>query len=103
MSLCCVAAQKVSPYIDIVLLFLHCLVPWDWRVQHLFGNRVAINPGPGSDLSLSLMNRLNQTESAVFKLWMLYFQSISFSDYLEITMAVVVPCGGRKKSPRTSI
>ena len=27
------------------------------------------------------MNRLNQTESAVFKLWMLYFQRISFSDY----------------------
>ena len=31
-----------------------------------------------SHLPLSLMNRLNKTESAVFKLWMLYFQRISF-------------------------
>ena len=31
-----------------------------------------------SHLSLSLINRLNKTESAVFKLWMLYFQRISF-------------------------
>ena len=28
--------------------------------------------------SLSLMNRLNQTESAVFNLWMLHFHRISF-------------------------
>ena len=27
-----------------------------------------------SHLPLSFMNRLNKTESAVFKLWMLYFQ-----------------------------
>ena len=31
-----------------------------------------------SHLPLSLMNRLNKTESAVFKLWMLYFQSLFF-------------------------
>ena len=31
-----------------------------------------------SHLSLSLMRRLSKTESAVFKLWMLYFQRISF-------------------------
>ena len=31
-----------------------------------------------SHLPLYLMNRLNKTESAVFKLWMLYFQRISF-------------------------
>ena len=35
-----------------------------------------------SHLPLSLMNRLNKTESSVFKLWMLYFQRIYFSDYL---------------------
>ena len=29
-------------------------------------------------LPLSLMYRLNQTETAVFKFWMLYFQRISF-------------------------
>ena len=33
-----------------------------------------------SHLPVSLMNRLNQT--AVFKLWMLYFQRIPYSDYL---------------------
>ena len=50
-----------------------------------------------SHLPLSLMNRLNKTESAVFKLWMLYFQRIFFTDYLETTTAVTVPCGGPKK------
>ena len=35
-----------------------------------------------SHLPLSLMNRLNKTESAVFKLWMLYFQRIFFTDYM---------------------
>ena len=39
---------------------------------------------------------LHKTESAVFKLWMLYFQRIFFTDYLETTTAVVVPCGGPK-------
>ena len=34
-------------------------------------------------LSFVFMNRLNQTESAVFKLWMLYFQRISFSDWFD--------------------
>ena len=34
-----------------------------------------------SHLPLSLMKRLNKTESAVFKLWMLYFQRILFTDY----------------------
>ena len=31
-----------------------------------------------SQLPFSLMNRLNQYESAVFKCWMLYLQRISF-------------------------
>ena len=38
---------KVFPYIDIVLLCLHFLVLWDCRIQLLFGNRVARNPGLG--------------------------------------------------------
>ena len=29
-------SKKVFPYIDIVLLFLHFLVLWGYRVQHLF-------------------------------------------------------------------
>ena len=33
----------------------------------------------------------------------LYSQRIPLSDYLEITTAVVVPCGGRTLSLRTSI
>ena len=32
---------------DIVLLFLHLLVLWKCRVQHLFENRVAPNSGLG--------------------------------------------------------
>ena len=39
----------------------------------------------GKHLPLSLMNRLNQTESAAFKLWMLCFQRISFQ--------IMVDCG----------
>ena len=35
-----------------------------------------------SNLPVSLMNRVNQTQSAVFKIWMLYFQRIPLSDYL---------------------
>ena len=50
-----------------------CAQPWARR-------REGFNPGLGDvrDVALSLINRLNQTESAVFKLWMLYFQRISF-------------------------
>ena len=35
-----------------------------------------------SHLPLSLINRLNKTESAVFIFWMLYFQRILLSDDL---------------------
>ena len=42
--------MQIFPYIDIpvVLLFLHFLVLWDCRVQHLFGNIVAVSPGLAS-------------------------------------------------------
>ena len=40
-------------------------------------------------LPLSVMHRLNQTESAVFKLCLLYFQRISFSDYFEHSVTLV--------------
>ena len=51
-----------------------------------------------SHLPISLMNRLNSfhTLDAVFP-------KDLFSDYLETTTAVVVQCGGQKKSSRTSI
>ena len=49
-------------------------------------------------LALSLMNRLSHMESDVFKLWMALFPIDLFSDCLESTTAVVVPCGGPKKS-----
>ena len=45
-----------------------------------------------SHLPVSLMNRLNQTVSAVFKLWMLYFQRIPFSDYFEKTKMYYCSC-----------
>ena len=40
-----------------------------------------------SHLPLSLMNRLNKTESAVFKLWMLYFERISIQIILIVPQA----------------
>ena len=47
---------------------------------------------------LTVMSRLRQTESADA-----VFPKDLLSDYVEITTAVVVPCGGPKRSPRTSI
>ena len=44
------------------------------------------------------MNRLNQTESAVFKLWILHFQMIYFY-IIQIIKAVVLSCGGPKSLP----
>ena len=53
-----------------------------------------------SHLPLSLMNRLNKIESAVFIFWMLSrFPNDPLSDYLGITTSVIVPCSGPKKSP----
>ena len=43
-----------------------------------------------SYLPVSLMNRLNQTDSAVFKLWMLYFQRIHCADYLVLSLLTSV-------------
>ena len=48
---------------------------------------------------LFCMNRLNNTESAVFIIWMLHFQRTPFTYSLEITTSVVVPCGGSKSLP----
>ena len=48
----------------------------------LFGNRVALNPGLGGvrDVASAIISheQINKTESAIFKLWMLCFQRISF-------------------------
>ena len=58
-----------------------------------------------SYLPLSLMTE-NKTESAVFKLYMLYFQRIPFTDNLETTTVKqlsLCPFGGPTTSPRTSI
>ena len=60
----------------IVSVLDHCLS--FYFSTHLLGNRVALNPGLGGMRDVSLMNRLNKTESAVFKHWMLYFQMIYF-------------------------
>ena len=49
------------------------------------------------------MNSINQTESAVFQTLDTVFPKDPFSDYSEITTAVVVPFGSRRTSPRTSI
>ena len=85
-----------------MLLCLHCLVLWDCRVQLLFGNRVALNPGLGGvrDVaSASITFALEQTQSnrvCYFQTLDAVFPKDHFSDYLEITTDVVVPCGGPK-------
>ena len=42
-----VAAVELSPYIDLVLPYLHFLVFWDCRSHNRFVSRVALNPGLG--------------------------------------------------------
>ena len=42
---------------------------------------------------------MNKAESGVFKLWMLYFQRIPYSDYLEIARTVVVRVAAVKRLP----
>ena len=49
------------------------------------------------------LNRLSQTESAVFQTLVAVFPKDLFSDYLENTRSVVVSCGGTKTVPRTSL
>ena len=78
------------------------------RVAFIVKKQIVI--APNSSVSRSVMTAdhiratlLSQTEAAVFKLWMLYFQRNPLSDHLEITTVVVVPCGSRRTSPRTSI
>ena len=79
------------------------------RVAFIVKKQIVI--APNSSVSRSVMTAdhiratclLSQTEAAVFKLWMLYFQRNPLSYHLEITTVVVVPCGSRRTSPRTSI
>ena len=73
----------------------HFLVLWDCKVQHLFESSVALNSGLGGVRNVAPViishERTQKTESAVFKLYMLHFQRIRFTDNLETTTAVVVP------------
>ena len=101
------AALNISPCIDSV--FFRFLVLWDCKVQQYYLESCA-KPGARRHEGCRIRHYLSWTDSikksllSFFKLWMLYFQrSLSRSDYLEVTTAVVVSCGGRKISPRTSI
>ena len=69
-------------------------------IHKSFESRVALNPGL---CGMRDVTSANKTESAVFIFWLLYFQRIPLSDYLEITTSVVVSCGGPKKSLCISI
>ena len=71
---------------------------------HFELERVSLNQGLGGmrdALSASISHEQTQTQSAVFKLWMLYFQipNLSTLSLLEITTAVVVLCGVIKHLP----
>ena len=76
-------------------------------VQPVFGNRVELNPGLGGVREVAsaiIFHEQTQSNRSC------YFQTSDaelpknlFSDYLQVTAAGVVPCGGPKMSPRTSI
>ena len=54
----------------------------------VFGSRDALNPGLGDVRDVIICHEQTQSNSAVFNLWMLYFQRISFSDYLHAKQLV---------------
>ena len=89
---------NVSPYIDIVLLFLHFLVLCDYWVQ-ASESRIPLTPMlmgfRDVAFSSSFMNRLKSNWVCCFSKFVgsLYFWRIPFSDYLKITTAVIVACG----------
>ena len=87
------AALKSLPVHRYSVVISHFLVLWDCKVQHLFENRVALNSGLGGVRNVASViishEQTQKTESAVFKLYMLYFQRILFTDNLETTTAVV--------------
>ena len=69
---------------NIVLLFLHSLIIWDCRIQHLFGNRVALNPGLGGvrdvTSAISCQEQTQYNRVFYFRTLDAVFQMIS-SDY----------------------
>ena len=81
----CGGPNKISPYIDIVLLVLHFLVPWNCRVQHLYESRVALNSGLGgvrdvaSEIISHEQNQLNRV--CCFHTLDVVFPKDLFSDY----------------------
>ena len=89
-----VAALKSLPVHRYSVVISYFLVLWDCTVQHLFESRVALNSGLGGVKNVASViishEQTKKNESAVFKLYMLYFQRILFTDNLETTTAVVV-------------
>ena len=89
------AALKSLPVHRYSVVISHFLVLWDYKVQHLFESRVALNSGLGGMRNVAFViishEQTQKPESAVFKLYMLYFQRILFIDNLETTTAVIVP------------
>ena len=85
-------ALKRLPVHRYSVVISHFLVLWDCTVQHLFESRVALNSGLGGVRNVVSViishEQTKNTESAVFKLYMLYFQRILFTDNLETTIAV---------------
>ena len=87
------AALNSLPVHRYSVVISHFLVLWDCKVQHLFESRVALNSGLGGVKNVASViishEQTQKNESAVFKLYMLYFQRIIFTDNLETTTAVV--------------
>ena len=79
------------------------LVLFDCRVQLLFGNRIALNPRLGGlkDVASAIISHERTLSNRVccFQTLDAVFPKDLFSDYLEITTAVVVPCGDPKMFP----
>ena len=54
------------------------MVLWVCKVQDLFGNRVALNSGLGDMRDVASAITSHEQTQSNFKVWMLYFQRISF-------------------------
>ena len=83
--------SSTTPYIDIVLLFLHFLFLWDCRIQRLFGNRVALNPGLGGvrDVASAIISH----EQIQWN-WVCYFQTLDTvfpNDLFRLFVPMMIP------------
>ena len=96
-------ALKVIPVNQYSIVIFTFSGLWDCKIQHLFGNRVALDPGLGGvrDVAPAIISpeHTQIKPSLLFSNFGCCVSKGSLLDYLELTTAAVMPCGGPKSLP----